>query len=208
MNDKKLYSNIAGLYDIGLWLNSYKRAAGYIAGKLPFRTTDSLRVLDAGCGTGLYSIAILEKFPKSQVVAFDLNEEMMKKMKKNLLRHGFENRATISVGDVLSNVSAGERGFDLIVTGGVLEYVDIRRAVKNLARYLSKGGYFLNSPVKDNWLGNLIAKWMGFKPHSVEENISAFELNGFKLQETITIPWRYFPICLIKTVHFFRYTQK
>ncbi len=205
MNAKNIYSNIADWYDIGLWLNGYKGAVNYITTYLPFRADDSFKVLDAGCGTGLYSIAILEKFPKSQVVAFDLNNRMVEKMKKNLAKYGLEKRATVFVGDVLKNISSEERDFDLIVAGGVLEYVEIQGAVKNLARSARTGGYFLNSPVKDNLPGRVIGKWMGFKPYSTEENILAFARNGFELQKTIKIPSRFFPICLVKTIHLFKH---
>ncbi len=204
MNAQNLYSNIAGSYDIISRLNGKKRAANYIVDHLPFRASDSFMVLDAGCGTGLYSMAILKKFPKSQIVAFDLNNKMVEKMRENLHRYGFEKRAAVFVGDVLGNIFDKEQYFDLVVTGGVLEYVDIRRAVQNLTRYLSIGGYFLNSLILDNWLGNLTGKSAGFRPHTVEENISAFTQNGFELQKTIAIPLRYFPICLLKTTHLFK----
>lgn len=204
MNAQNLYSKIAGLYDIGLWLNGYKGAAKFIVGKLPFGVNDSFKVLDAGCGSGLYSIAVLKRFPNAQVFAFDLNLGMTEKMKNNLASYGFENRAKVFVGNVLENINTDERDFDLIITGGVLEYVEIKQAVQNLARYLRSSGYFLNSPVRDNLLGNLLAKLFGFTPHSSEKNISAFEQNGLKLKESIKIPFQYFPICLIKSAHIFK----
>ena len=204
MNAQNLYSKITGLYDIGLWLNGYKGAANFIVSKLPFGVNDSFTVLDAGCGSGLYSIAVLKRFPNAQVVAFDLNRGMTEKMKNNLVRHGFESRTHVFVGNVLENINTDERDFDLIITGGVLEYVEIKQAVQNLARYLRSGGYFLNSPVRDNWLGNLLSKLFGFTPHSSEKNISAFEQNGLKLWKSVAIPMRYFPICLIKGANIFK----
>ncbi len=204
MNAQNLYSKIAGLYDIGLWLNGYKGAANFIVGKLPFSVNDSFKVLDAGCGSGLYSIAVLKRFPNAQVYAFDLNRGMTEKMKNNLASYGFENRAQVFVGNVLENIKTDERDFDLIITGGVLEYVEIKQAVQNLARYLRSSGYFLNSPVRDNWLGNILAKWFGFTPHSSEKNILAFEENRLKLWKSIKIPFQYFPICLVKSAHIFQ----
>lgn len=204
MNSQILYSKISDLYDIGLWLNGYKGAANFIVGKLPFKTNYSFKILDAGCGSGLYSIAILKKFPNAQIVAFDLNQGMTEKMKSNLIRHGYESRATVFVGDVLENINTSERNFDLVITGGVLEYVAIDKAVQNLARYLRNEGYFLNSPVRDNWLGKLLAKWFGFTPHSSEKNISAFEQNGLNLLKSVKIPLRFFPISLIKNAHIFK----
>jgi SAM-dependent methyltransferase len=204
MNSQALYSKISSLYDIGLWLNGYKGAANFIVSKLPFAVDDSFKVLDAGCGSGLYSIAILKKFPDAQIWAFDLNKAMTEKMKVNLVREGYENRAKVFVGDVLQSINTTERDFDLIITGGVLEYVDIQKAVQNLARYLRNGGYFLNSPVRDNWLGKLLAKWFGFIPHSQQKNISSFEQNGLELWKAVKIPLHFFPISLVKSAHIFK----
>lgn len=204
MNAQNLYSKISGFYDIGLWLNGYKGAADFIVDKLPFEVNSSFKVLDAGCGSGLYSIAILKKFPNVQIVAFDLNEGMTQKMKSNLTRLGYENRANVFVGDVLGNINTSENDFDLVITGGVLEYVAIEKVVQNLSRFLRNGGYFLNSPVRDNWLGKILAKWFGFTPHPFNKNISAFEQNGLKLWKSVKIPLRFFPISLIKDAHIFK----
>lgn len=203
MNSQTLYSKISCLYDLGLWLNGYKRATGFIVRNLPFEANDKIKVLDAGCGSGLYSIAILKNFPNARIIAFDLNQAMTEKMKANIARLGYENRADIFVGNVLENISS-ERDFDLVITGGVLEYVAIEKAVQNLARYVGNSGYFLNSPVQDNWLGRLLAKFFGFTPHSSQENISAFERNGLKLYESVKIPWRFFPINLVKEAYIFK----
>lgn len=203
MNSQTLYSKISSLYDIGLWLNGYKGAANFIVRQLPLGKNDAIKVLDAGCGSGLYSIAVLKNFPDAQIVAFDLNKEMVEIMKTNLARLGYENRAEVFVGNVLENINS-ERDFDLVITGGVLEYVPIEKAVQNLARYVRSTGYFLNSPVRDNWLGRFLAKFFGFTPHSSQENISAFERNGLKLFKSIKIPLRFFPISLIKGAHIFK----
>lgn len=198
-----LYSKISSLYDIGLWLNGYKGAANFIIKQLPFNNNDAIKVLDAGCGSGLYSIAVLKNFPNAQIVAFDLNQEMTEKMKINLTRLGYGNRTDVFVGNILENIN-NEQDFDLIITGGVLEYMNIEKAVQNLTRYVRNGGYILNSPVRDNLLGKLLAKFFGFTLHSSQENISVFELNGLGLLKPIKIPLRFFPISLIKNAHLFK----
>jgi len=203
MNPQNLYSKISSLYDVGLWLNGYKGAANFVVRQLPFSNKDAIKILDAGCGSGLYSIAVLKNFPNAKIVAFDLNQEMTEKMKINLVRLGYEDRAEVFVGNVIENINS-ERDFDLIITGGVLEYVDIEKAVQNLARYVRNGGYFLNSPVRDNWLGKLLAKFFGFTPYSSQENLSAFERNGLQLVKSIKIPLHFFPISLIKNAHIFK----
>lgn len=202
-NSDGLYTSIAKLYDLGNWLNGYKRAADYFVKQLTFETGASIRVLDAGCGTGLYSMAILKRFPNARLVAFDLNEAMARKMEINLDRKRFRNRAKVLVADVMGNLSEIEQNFDLIVAGGLLEYVDIGKAIKNLSKFSITGGYFLNSPVRNNVWGRLVGRFMGFAPHSKERNIEAFEQNGFKLQKIIKLPWRYLPISLVKEAHLF-----
>jgi hypothetical protein len=75
-----------------------------------------------------------------------------------------------------------------VVTGGVLEYVEIELAVKNLSYYLSNGGFFLNTSVRDNLAGRLTGKVYGFKPHASSRNVDAFIGNGYKLMKTMRFP--------------------
>lgn len=205
MNHQNLYTGIAYMYDLGLYLNGYRRAVSYIARQLPFHPKRDLRVLDAGCGTGLYSIAILRQFPNATLVACDLNPDMVEKMKNNLVKQGLESRAKVFVGNVLEPMpDESEGSFDMIISGGVLEYVEISKAISNFSRYLKKGGYWLNSPVKNNICGRVIGWWMKFVPYARRKNISAFVEGEFELEKEMAIPWYYFPICMVKEAHLFK----
>jgi SAM-dependent methyltransferase len=203
-NAQRFYSRLASLYDLGLWLNGYKRAVCFLAEQLPFHTGEPLTILDAGCGTGLYSIALLKRFPKASLLAVDLNAAMLAQLKESLRRRSMDQRARVAVANVLGEIAGGDRPVDLIVAGGVMEYVDIRQAVQNLARYLRAGGHFLNAPVRDNLPGVLVGRWMGFKPHPARENLAAFTEGGFDLLQTWRLSCRFFPISLIKEAHLFR----
>lgn len=204
MSAQAFYSRIAPLYDLGLWLNGYKRAARHFAAQLPFGRDESFAVLDAGCGTGLYSIAILMRFPNARVLAVDLNAEMAGRMANTVRRRGFAHRVEVRVGDALGEITSGGALFDLIVAGGLMEYVNLRQAVSNLARYLRHGGYFLNSPVRDNVWGALVGKWAKFRPYPAKDNVSAFTESGFVLLKALPLPARFFPISLVKEAHLFR----
>lgn len=204
MKSQKLYSIIAKFYDIGLWLNGYTRAAAYVVKQLPFVANAMIKVLDAGSGTGLYSFAILDGFPNSKVVAFDFNPEMVSRMKSSITNKHLGERIEVYIADILRELPMTANNFDLVITGGVLEYVDVEKAVANLSKHLPKGGYFLNSPVKNNIWGKLVGKWMGFIPHTPEPLMAAFTKNGFELIERIKIPCRYFPISLVKEAQLFK----
>lgn len=197
-NSNNIYSAIAKFYDISLWVFGYKMAVGYFIRLLPFKKSDTFQVLDAGCGTGLYTFALIKRFPNATIKAFDLNASMIEVMRNNILQKGMGNQMEVFTGDVTKPLPFKREQFDLIITGGVLEYIDDPMiAVKNLSPYLKKGGYFLNSPVKDNLIGRLVAKLYKFTPHSSITNISAFTHNGFTLERT-----RSFPI--IKEAHLFK----
>ena len=203
MQSQKLYSLIARFYDLGLLLNGYKGAAARVVKELPFPADAPLRVLDAGCGTGLYSLAILSRFSNSRIAAFDFNPKMIARIKQNLTNRGLANRAEVFEADILQELSRVSDNFDLIVTGGFLEYVDAGRAIANLARHLNKNSYFLNAPVKNSLCGRWVGRWMDFVPYSYHANVAAFTENNFRLQKQIKIPF-YFPISLVKEAHLFR----
>src|SRR3989338_6132031 len=135
INSNRLYSLIANFYDAMLWVAGYKLAVKYFIRLLPFGKEKSFKMLDAGCGTGLYSFATLDKFPYSEITAFDLNPAMIERMRKSLQRKGLENRVKVYLGDVTKPIPENRDQFDLIITGGVLEYVDVPEAVKNLSLY-------------------------------------------------------------------------
>src|SRR5436309_1238179 len=84
-NDK--YSFLASLYDlIFLKILGYEKAANFYVTQLLFDKNASIKVLDAGCGTGLYTTTILKKFPNAEVSAFDLNLIMLKQLQIKLKR--------------------------------------------------------------------------------------------------------------------------
>lgn len=90
MKSQKLYSILAKVYDlIILKFLGYKVVADYFIQQLPFTENEQIEVLDAGCGTGLYTFAILKRFPNAKVVAFDSNTEMLEEIKKQDQRKKF-----------------------------------------------------------------------------------------------------------------------
>jgi tRNA (cmo5U34)-methyltransferase len=51
---------------------------------IPFKSSQNIKVLDLGCGTGHGCLLILKKFKKSIVVGIDFSEKMIKKSISNL----------------------------------------------------------------------------------------------------------------------------
>jgi ubiquinone/menaquinone biosynthesis C-methylase UbiE len=199
---QRLYSSIARFYDVGLTLIGYRRTARYVISRLSFAPHEKLRILDAGCGTGLYATAAAQQFPTAQIVAFDLNERMTNELKKKVERDGLKSRTHVFTGDILGELPELKAPFDLIITGGVLEYVPMEEAVKNLARFLRPGGIFMNVPVRNTFAGRVIGKIFGFRPYEERWLATAFEQNGFFLEDRVVL--RHSPVASFKEAQIWR----
>ncbi|MEK7061863.1 MAG: class I SAM-dependent methyltransferase [Patescibacteria group bacterium] len=207
MKSKKIYSFIgliAPLYDLCLYFIGYKKSVDYFISQLPFTKESSITVLDAGCGIGLYSLAILKKYKNARVTSFDFSDKLVGHLKEKALKNKYNNRVHLFTADIQSALKEiGDEKFNLIITSGVLEYVPQEKTLKNLSRFLISGGYFLNSPVRDTLWGELVCKLYACKPYSRTQNIQAFEHNNFTLQKIIKLPW-YAPASF-KEAHLFMY---
>lgn len=206
MRSEKLYSILAKVYDlIILKILGYEVAADYFVQQLPFTKNDQVEVLDAGCGTGLYTFAILKKFPAAKITAFDLNDKMLEEMENKLKARNLENSVKVFKADILSLFFENNKQFDLIITGGVLEHLDIIIAIKNLSKYLKTGGSFLNAGVRKNFFGKTAGKVWGLKNlFSKDETINAFKKNGYLMVKYIKLPIKYFLIRLAKEAYIFK----
>lgn len=106
------------------------------------------RVLDAGCGPGLYAEALLAA--GAEVVGFDASPAMV-----DLARRRVGARAQIDLAELGSALPYADRSFDLAVCALVVHYVEDRTAAfAELHRVLRPGGALVVStqhPTAD-WL--------------------------------------------------------
>jgi ubiquinone/menaquinone biosynthesis C-methylase UbiE len=200
-----LYSNIARFYDVCLYINDYKRAVDYLVKQIPLDDNRTIRLLDVGAGTGLYTIAILKRFSHSQITAIDINESMIRRLKSNLEKLSLINSVKTILSDArypIPEIEGDE--YDLIVAGGLLEHVDTHVTINNLSRYLKVNGLFFNSPVKNNLWGRLVGLAMGFRPYQACVNMKSFTDNGFIHLKKIPLSIKYFPISWVKEGDLFK----
>ena len=100
---------------------------------------DHLRVLDAGCGTGVATLALHEalmrrRFTSGTFHAFDVTPAMLERFGKALDRRGVS--VETRQADVLhmNSLPATWTNYDLIVTASMLEYVPTETACRRFGR--------------------------------------------------------------------------
>jgi len=169
-NTQSFYDRIADVHNIALKINGYRASvAKYLSSLDPDIDKDSL-VLDAGCGTGIVTLAFQDAgFRPKKTVAFDLSFNSL-----NIATEQFakEKKAVSSnIAAVQGNVLElpfAEETFDLILTCGVLEYVALDEGLRELARVLKTGGKLVFIPVKPSLVGSALELLYKFKIHPVE----------------------------------------
>lgn len=105
---------------------------------LPAVQGDFHRILDAGCGKGIFSFELSRRFPKAEIVGFDTESEQVEINNRIAQRKGLS-RVKFERQDILEMEATGE--FDLVVCVDNLEHIERDDlALENLFRALQPGG--------------------------------------------------------------------
>ena len=125
-----------------LWRNRYDAPLLERAVAIVRDQGDSRRILDAGCGTGLFSIALAAALPDSQVVGVDLSSGMLGVATAQARARSLGN-AHFSSADA-TDLPFDRGSFDVVVAAGLLPNVNDRPGVvRELARVVRTGGRLL-----------------------------------------------------------------
>ena len=126
-------------------------------------------MLDAGSGTGIVTMSLLDSgFRPKRVVALDLSYNSLR-----LSREQFEKkRRYSSIVEVQGNILTlpfDEGTFDMVMTCGVLEYVNLEEGLKELSRVLKPSGKLVLLPVKAGFVGSVLEILYNFKIHPIKD---------------------------------------
>jgi len=170
------YDKIARLYDLTFKLNGYGRSLDQYFARYPLPVRRGARILDAGCGTGLLTLALLRnlRFPVD-IIALDLSATSIVEAKKAVLQSdGREpsmirkSEVSFTQGNVLS-LPFSDDSFDLVVTSGALEYVPLQDGLTELARVIAPGGHLLHLPCRPSPASTVLEILFRFKSYSPKE---------------------------------------
>ena len=148
-----------------------------------------LRVLEAGCGTGALTLAVWEAAAGRGIRlgaydAFDLTPAMLDRLRASLTRRGVTGVALAEANVLaLDALPPGWRGYDLVVTASMLEYVPRERfadALAGLRSRVTTGGQLVLFVTRRNPMTRLlIGRWWQSNLYTKPELRDAFLAAGF-----------------------------
>jgi len=117
---------------------------------LPFHQARSLRALDLGVGTGVFSKRFLEKYPNSKVVAIDGAASMLELAKSRLggLAHRVE--WVLSDFQTMPTTVTNPETFDVVISSYALHHLNAQEklaVLKSVFGAINPAGWFLNADI-------------------------------------------------------------
>jgi len=166
---QSFYDRIADVHNFALKLNGYRASVAKYLRSLELQIGPDSVVLDAGSGTGIVTMSLLDSgFRPKRVVALDLSYNSLR-----LSREQFEKkRRYSSIVEVQGNILTlpfDEGTFDMVMTCGVLEYVNLEEGLKELSRVLKPSGKLVLLPVKAGFVGSVLEILYNFKIHPIKD---------------------------------------
>jgi ubiquinone/menaquinone biosynthesis C-methylase UbiE len=148
-----------------------------------------LRVLDAGCGFGVVTFALLEAMERrnlnyESIHAFDLTPAMLSRFQRSLDTRGITD-VQLCQADVLGldELPQSWVEYDLILSASMLEYLpknELPLALAELRKRLSPNGRILIVITKESPEAKILVEWWWrSESYSREELHQAFAVGGF-----------------------------
>jgi ubiquinone/menaquinone biosynthesis C-methylase UbiE len=182
------YDKIAAYYDLTFKLNGYGRSLDQYLANHPLPVSRGARILDAGCGTGLLTLALLRSlhFPVN-ITALDLSATSISAARKAVAESPGRTRdVTFAEGNLLS-LPFADNSLDLVVTSGALEYVPLGEGMTELSRVIAPGGHLLHIPCRPSPATTFLEILFRFKKHPRREILSQTETH-FRLVHEYRFP--------------------
>jgi len=166
---QSFYDRIADVHNFALKLNGYRASVAKYLRSLDLDLGPESVVLDAGSGTGIVTMSLLDSgFKPKRVVALDLSFNSLRLSCEQFAK---KKRYSSIVG-VQGNILAlpfDDGAFDMVMTCGVLEYVNLDDGLRELSRVLKPNGKLVLLPVKAGIVGSMLEILYNFKIHPLND---------------------------------------
>lgn len=147
------------------------------------------KVLEIGCGRGVGTEIIFDRFGAAEVHAFDVDPEMVELAGKRLAKYS-TGKLRLFVGDA-EMIDAPENSYEAVFDFGIIHHIPLwQNTVKEVARVLKPGGKFYFEEVTqkglDRWLYRTFLKHPTDNRFSGEEFVAELEKNGIEVGKNFT----------------------
>jgi len=167
-----------------------------------FLLRDGIRVLDAGCGSGMATLAVLQAMRErnlevARLQGFDLTPAMLERFERKLQEMRIHD-VQLRQADVLDfdQLPLSWADYDLIVSTSMLEYLpkaDLPRALAGLRARLAPNGHILMMITRKTPETKVFVEWAWHaERYSKGELLRALDEAGLREPQFCRFPWRYF----------------
>ncbi len=183
-----IYDRFTTLYDLMFRFNGYRSSMERYLRETPLRLPAGARILDAGCGTGLLTLALLRVLTRpSEITAVDLSGRSLQTARRAVRKLADARHTVTFVQANALSLPFADDSFDLLVTSGVLEYLPLQDGLREFARVLAPGGHMVFLPVRPSLASRLLEIMFRFKAHPPEAVAERTE-NFFRVIEHHRFP--------------------
>jgi ubiquinone/menaquinone biosynthesis C-methylase UbiE len=166
---QSFYDRIADVHNFALKLNGYRRSVAKYLRSLDLELGPDSVVLDAGSGTGIVTMSLMDSgFRPKRVIALDLSYNSLRLSREQFAKKKRYSNIDGVQGNILT-LPFAENTFDMVMTCGVLEYVNLNDGLRELSRVLKPNGKLVLLPVKAGIVGSMLEILYNFKIHPLND---------------------------------------
>lgn len=147
---------------------------------------EGLKILEVGCGRGVGTEIIFERFGAKEVHAFDLDPNMIELARKRLSKYSPE-KLRLYVGDA-EKIDADDATYDTVFDFGIIHHIPLwQNAVAEVARVLKPNGRFFFEEVTtqalNRWFYRTFLEHPKENRFTGEQFVQEVEKNGIVIGE-------------------------
>lgn len=167
---QNFYDRIAEVHNFAMKLNGYRASVAKYLRSLELELGPDSYVLDAGSGTGIVTLAMQDAGIKpKRTFALDLSFNSLRIAREQFAKKKRSAKAISCVQGNILKLPFPDNSFDLVMTCGVLEYVNLDEGLYELSRVLKPSGKLVLIPVKAGFVGAMLELLYNFKIHPIKE---------------------------------------
>jgi len=168
INPQGLYDRIADVQNLAMKVNGYRESVAKYLRSLDLNIGPGSFILDAGCGTGVTTLALLDAgFLPQQIAALDLSFNSLQIAREEFAKRSKFGKQIISVQGNILRFPFPDNKFGLVVMCGVLEYTPLDDGLREAARVMEKGARLVLLPVKQSLVGSVLTYLYNFEIHKL-----------------------------------------